>query len=387
MNVSLKVDGDNAGEGERLMTIPIELGVRHYDIHIGHNLWDNIVEYLPFSLKGQRVFILSDDNVAPLYAEKIADVLKANGAGAVQVMAVPAGEQSKNFSTLGQVINWMIEGGVTRQSVLFTVGGGVVGDLGGFAASIMMRGIPFVQVPTSLLAMVDSSVGGKTGIDIPQGKNLVGSFYQPETVIIDLDTLKTLPKRELLAGYAEIAKYGLINDPEFFIWLEHSGHKILALKPGAVRRAIETSCAKKAELVAMDEREKDQRALLNLGHTFGHALETAAGYDGRLLHGEAVAIGTVMAFTLSMRRGHCDEDDVLRIKDHFKALGIPTKISDIQPPLEASVDDLIDLMRRDKKATAAGLVFILAYGIGKSYISKDVEMEDVRGVIQSSLSK
>jgi len=241
-------------------------------------------------------------------------------------------------------------------------------------------------VPTTLLAQVDSSVGGKTGINTPQGKNLVGAFYQPKTVIADIGTLQTLPRRELLAGYAEVVKYGLINDEEFFIWLEKSHEDVLSLKRDAVAKAVETSCRKKAEIVAADEREQGQRALLNLGHTFGHALEAAAQYDGRLLHGEAVAIGMVMAFKLSARMGLCDEADAARVETHLKTVGLPVSANMIFPPIETSAETLWDLMQGDKKAVGGKLKFILCRGIGKSFITGDVKKEDVISILEESLN-
>lgn len=364
----------------------IDLGPRSYDIHIGFDLLDNLSAVLPFALGGRSVFILSDTNVAPLYADQVRDSLKKSGAGRVEILKVPAGERSKDFATLEKVVGWMLDHEVTRESVLFTLGGGVVGDLGGFAASMVMRGIPFVQLPTSLLAMVDSAVGGKTAIDMPQGKNLVGAFYQPVAVIADLKTLNTLPDREMRAGYAETVKYGLINDESFFLWLEAHGKAVLARDPAALLRAVEVACAKKAEIVKADERETGQRALLNLGHTFAHVLESAAGYDGRLLHGEAVAIGIILAFTLSYWTGRCEDEALERVRGHFESVELPTRISDLRKALPVGAPELIASMKHDKKATSRGLTFVLTHGIGQACLATDVDMADVRAVLERSLS-
>ena len=300
-------------------------------------------------------------------------------------LCLPPGEQTKSFAALERVISWMLDHGVNRDSLLLTVGGGVIGDLGGFAAASVMRGIDFVQVPTTLLAQVDSSVGGKTGINVPQGKNLVGAFHQPISVICDIETLSTLPRRELLAGYAEVVKYGLINDPEFFIWLEKEGSNISELDAESLVQAIEISCRKKADIVGADEKEKGVRALLNLGHTFGHALEAAAGYDGRLLHGEAVAIGMVLAFRLSQRLGLCPEADADRVEAHLDAVGLPTKISMIFPALGDTVETLMNYMSLDKKSSMGRLTYIVAGGIGKAHMSRDINPADVAAIIQHSM--
>lgn len=369
---------------EILQKVPVGLGKRSYTIHIGRGLLNHAGELLPFEAKGRLMFVLADENVRE-YANTVCASLKDKGARACHVLTIPAGEKSKSLSELERILAWMLDNGVDRQSVLFTIGGGVIGDLGGFASAVILRGIPFIQIPTTLLAQVDSSVGGKTGINMPQGKNMVGSFHQPVAVITDLEVLETLPRRELLAGYAEIVKYGLINDPEFFIWLEKEGGKVTALDTAAIARAVATSCRKKAEIVAADETEQGQRALLNLGHTFGHALEAAAGYDGRLLHGEAVAIGMALAFQLSSRLGHCPPDDADRVKSHLAASGLPVSIGMIQPKLAANDSDLLNYMLHDKKAAGGKAVFILARGIGKSYIDKNVDMKDVQHVVLHSM--
>lgn len=364
--------------------VTIDLGSRSYDIFIGSGLLFRADELVPNELDGRSIFLITDENVKP-YAEKLAPVLEQSGARRVLTRVLPAGEATKSFANVQTTSEWMLENGLNRNSIVFAIGGGVIGDLGGFCAAIAMRGVPYVQIPTSLLAQVDSSVGGKTGINSPQGKNLIGSFYQPQAVLADLDVLQTLPKRELLAGYAEVAKYGLINDLPFFEWLESgNGEKICNLDPDALSHAIETCCKAKAAIVEADEQEQGKRALLNLGHTFAHALETAAGYDGTLLHGEAVAIGIVLAYELSASMGLCNQDDVTRVEDHFLAVGLPTRVASI-PNFKTSIEDLIATMRKDKKVTSGNMVFILANAVGDAFISKDVEESVLREILKQAL--
>ncbi|MCB9991670.1 MAG: 3-dehydroquinate synthase [Rhodospirillales bacterium] len=366
-------------------TVRINLGERSYDIHIGQNLLRQITDFVPVSLEKRSVFVLTDENVSIPHAGQVYEAVKAGKPHSVQLLALPPGEATKSMASLEQVIAWMLDHGVNRDSVLFAVGGGVIGDLAGFAAATVMRGIDFVQVPTTLLAQVDSSVGGKTGINMPQGKNLVGVFHQPISVVCDIDTLATLPRREILAGYAEIVKYGLIDDPSFFQWLEKEGQDVCAPKPGPAMKAIEISCRKKAEIVAADEKEKGMRALLNLGHTFGHALEGAAGYDGRLLHGEAVAIGMVLAMRLSHRMGLCEEKDISRVVEHLAAIGLPTEINMIFPPLETTPEELLGFMRHDKKVSMGRMIFIIANGIGKAHATHDAEQSDILEILKHSM--
>lgn len=366
--------------------VTINLDSRSYDIYIGSGLLYRIGDFVPVELEGRSVFIVTDKAVET-YARQIVDILLQEKVSKAEVLSLTGGEQAKSFRNAEKVSGWLLDNGVARDSIIFAIGGGVIGDLTGFCASIILRGVPFVQVPTTLLSLVDSSVGGKTGINTTQGKNLVGSFYQPVAVIADIDMLKTLPQRELLAGYAEIAKYGLINDPGFFTWLESNGRGICELDSDAITNAIEISVRAKAAVVQADEREEGQRALLNLGHTFGHALEAAAGYDGRLLHGEAVAIGIVMAFDLSSRMELCSRQDFERVERHFTNVGLPTRASFIDPPLSTSVDRLIQLMGRDKKASKGKMRFILANGIGEAFIAEDVPVNLVKDVIRDSLGK
>jgi len=365
----------------------LDLGDRSYDIHIGKGLIDHIADYLPYEaddLKSRSVFILYDQNVYP-YVQVIEESLAQKGVSSKSHFE-KGGEPTKSYDGYYRVMNWLLENGVNRKSLLIAVGGGVIGDLGGFAASTVMRGIDFIQVPTTLLAQVDSSVGGKTGINTAQGKNLVGAFYQPKAVLCDLGTLGTLPPRELMAGYAEIVKYGLIRDMGFFEWLEQNGQDVLALKEEALSHAVYTSCKAKADIVKADEREGGVRALLNLGHTFGHALEAAANYDGRLLHGEAVSIGMVMAFDLSAKMGLCAQEEPARVEAHLKSCGLKTQISDITPHLKASSDDLWDNMTRDKKASGGKIGFILARGIGDAFQTTEVNEQDVMTLLNERLS-
>lgn len=361
-------------------SITVDLKERSYDIHIGKGLLGRAQEFVPVDIGQRKIFILHDKNVEA-HAQRLME-----GLPRALALSIEGGEKAKSFAMLQTVVDWMLSNGVDRKSLLFVVGGGVIGDLGGFAASIVMRGIDFVQVPTTLLAQVDSSVGGKTGINAAQGKNLIGAFYQPLCVLCDLDVLETLPERELKAGYAEIVKYGLLGSREFYEWLEVHGRDVLAQDESALVDAIETSCRMKAEIVGDDEREKEggDRALLNLGHTFAHALEAACGYDGRLLHGEAVSIGLVQAFRLCVLMGICPGQDAVRVEKHLTALGLKTEISDITPPVTLSADDLVTLMGADKKASGGKIGFILARGIGEAFQSYEVDMNMVATVLSKS---
>lgn len=361
-------------------TVSIDLGERSYDIHIGQKLLEDFKAFVPADIAGRKAFIITDENVTA-YARIVQDQLKVGGASLVELLVLPFGEKTKSYERWMECVNWMLSHGIHRNSIIFAVGGGVIGDLSGFAASSVLRGVPFIQVPTTLLSQVDSSVGGKTGINTEYGKNLVGAFYQPLSVVTDIDTLKTLPKRELLAGYAEVVKYGLIWDLAFFDWLDANCAKVLDLDVEAVSYAIKVSCEAKADVVQADEREGGKRALLNLGHTFGHALEAAAGYDGSLLHGEAVSIGMVMAFDLSVQMGLCPQEDASRMRAHLVQAGLPVDASAIS----ANIDDLIDTMRRDKKALDHKMTFILTRGIGQAFVTQDVDEAQVREILECSL--
>lgn len=362
----------------KVVTIP--LGERSYEIYIGSGFINRIGDFMPFDIEGRRIFIVTDTNV-----EACAQTIKAQfteqDTAFCEILTFDAGEKTKSYESLMRVHEWMLKNNVHRDSVVVAVGGGVIGDLAGFAASTILRGVEYVQIPTSLLAQVDSSVGGKTGINTDLGKNMVGTFYQPSVVVADVDVLETLPLREVLAGYAEIVKYGLIGNSRFFDWLEENGRGVCGLVPEVVAHAVEVSCKAKAAIVQEDEREAGRRALLNLGHTFGHALETAAGYDGRLLHGEAVSIGMVMAYELSENMGLCSRDDVSRVEAHLGSLGLMTSPSAIMPALSTSVDELIAIMQRDKKAKDGKMTFILAEAIGRAAVRSDVPDELVRAVL------
>lgn len=364
--------------------VTIDLGERSYDIYIGEDLITRLLDFLPEKPEGKDFFIVADHNTAQ-YADQIHHLLSGSGAGRCEMMLIDAGEASKSFENIEKLTRWMLQNGVSRKATLLAVGGGVVGDLAGFAASVTMRGINFVQVPTTLLAQVDSSVGGKTGINTAEGKNLVGAFYQPRAVIIDVNALKTLPRREFLAGYAEVVKYGLLGDYQFFSWLEDNGQRVIDGDYEALSYAIQKSCEAKAKIVQADEREAGRRALLNLGHTFGHALEGAGAYDGSLLHGEAVAMGMVMAFDISVRMGLCSSEDYERVEEHLVNMGLPSRASFMEKPLRASVDDLMQIMRRDKKVVDGKMTFILVNEIGDAFTSQDVDEKLVRDVLKRSL--
>ncbi len=365
--------------------VTINLSSRSYDIYIGAGLIYRILDFIPEDITGKNLFIIHDENVTE-HAKTIEDILKNGSVKSVSSFALKPGESSKSLSSIEKITDWMLANGVNRKSMVLALGGGVTGDIAGFCASITLRGIPYIQIPTTLLSQVDSSVGGKTGINTAKGKNLIGSFYQPSAVIIDIDFLKTLPPRELLAGYAEIVKYGLINNSAFFAWLEQNGTRVCELESDVLVEAIETSVKSKASIVEKDEKEEDgKRALLNLGHTFGHALETAAGYNGSLLHGEAVSIGMVMALELSSRMKLCEREDVERLEAHLTKVGLPIKASTINPPLTASVDKIMEIMRQDKKITSDKMTFILAGGIGQTFLSDEAPQKLVREVVKESL--
>jgi 3-dehydroquinate synthase len=368
-------------------TIRVDLAGRAYDIVIGPGLIDRTGEIAARLLAAPRVTIVSDDTVAPLYGARLAASFERAGVRTTAI-TVPAGESSKEFATFGRLLNEILDKRPDRKSTLVALGGGVVGDLAGFAASVLLRGVDFIQVPTTLLAQVDSSVGGKTGINTRHGKNLVGAFYQPRLVVADTEVLDTLPKRELLAGYAEVAKYGLIDAPNFFAWCEANGGALLSGDAGRRTYAIEQSCLAKARIVAADERETtDLRALLNLGHTFGHALEAETGFGSDLLHGEAVGAGMAMAFDLSARLGICPPADAERVRHHLGAVGLPVRLRAIGGDNRRQWDAarLIDHMRGDKKAESGRLTFVLARGIGKAFVTRDVEEGALRDLLDDAI--
>ena len=359
--------------------ITVDLGQRSYDILIGPGLVDSAGAQIASRLNTPRTFIITDATVAPLLGDRVAASLDAAGIGH-ETIVLPPGETTKSFGAFEDLIDELLQRGVERATTLVALGGGVIGDITGFAASTLLRGINYVQIPTTLLAQVDSSVGGKTAINGRHGKNLIGTFYQPRLVVADTDTLDTLPKRELLAGYAEVVKYGLLGDADFFAWLEANGTGVLSGDHQARIHAVATSCRMKAVIVAEDEREQGRRALLNLGHTFAHALEAETGFGELLLHGEAVAIGLALAFDLSTRLKLCRPDDAARVRRHLQAAGLPT-----QPPGHPAgqwdVQRLISLIGADKKVTQGRPVFILARAIGDAFSAHDVALSDVEAIL------
>lgn len=352
-------------------TIEVALGDRAYSIHIGTGLIEHAGTYIKPLLARPQTVIVTDHNVAEAVLPRLQKSLDATGI-AHRTITLPAGESTKSFDNLARLTDFLLDAKVERNDMIIALGGGVIGDLTGFAASILRRGIDFIQIPTSLLAQVDSSVGGKTGINTKRGKNLVGAFHQPRLVLADVGILSTLPPRELRAGYAEVVKYGLIDNLDFFEWLETNGAALLAGDTDLLAQAVTVSCKAKAAIVAEDEREQGKRALLNLGHTFGHALEAETGYSGRLVHGEAVAIGMCLAHEYSQSQGLTDGQDTARILAHLKAMGLPVAIGDIDGS-SVSADALLEHMYQDKKASAGALTFILTKGIGKAFIAKDVD--------------
>ena len=363
-------------------TVPVALGDRSYEIVIGRNLLEGAGARIAQLRPGAAAAVVTDETVATLHLPALERSLAVSNIRH-ETCVIPAGESSKNFASLERTVDAVIAARIERGDLVIALGGGVVGDLAGFASAIVRRGVDFVQIPTTLLAQVDSSVGGKTGINSRFGKNLVGAFHQPALVLADIGLLDTLPPREFRAGYAEVAKYGLINDPKFFAWLEQKRDAVFAGGPERAE-AIAVSCRHKAAIVARDERETGERALLNLGHTFGHALETATGFSDRLRHGEAIAIGMVLAFQLSARLGFCSEAEGKRVAAHFASAGLPTRLADIPGSLPPAAD-LLGLMAQDKKVRRGALTFILVRGIGKAFVQTGVEAAPVRALIDQAL--
>ncbi|HBM90625.1 MAG TPA: 3-dehydroquinate synthase [Rhodospirillaceae bacterium] len=351
-----------------------ETAQRSYDIVVGKNILNRAGKLVSERLGTRRCLIVTDENVAPLYLERTESALSAAGHSLSQSVILPAGEKTKSWPYLQNLVEQFAAQGSDRKTLIVALGGGVMGDLTGFAASIYMRGVDFIQIPTTLLAQVDSSVGGKTAIDTSFGKNTIGSFFQPQLVLTDIETLKTLPRRQVLAGYGEIVKYGIVMSAPFFDWCYENGKALIDGDEEKRIEAIHQSCAFKAQIVKEDEREAGRRALLNLGHTFGHALESWTGFSDTLLHGEAVVIGCVMAFQLSAEIGLCNESDVARIEKHFKKMGLPTS----PPKMSYDSDKLMQLMQQDKKTENGKLNLILAKGIGQGFVAKDVETALVR---------
>lgn len=364
-------------------TLRVELGDRAYDIRIGAGLIDRAgAEILPL-LSRPRVAVVSDENVAALHLDALQAGLKSAGIEMVSLI-LPAGESTKAWPQFERTVEWLLEQKIERRDVVVAFGGGVIGDLVGFAASVLRRGVRFVQIPTSLLAQVDSSVGGKTGINAPHGKNLIGAFHQPALVLADIAVLGTLTARDFLAGYGEVVKYGMLGDLDYFEWLEVNGPALAVGDMDLRAEAVRRSCQAKADIVARDETEQGDRALLNLGHTFCHALEAATGYSDRLLHGEGVAIGCALAFEVSARLGLCSQEDPSRVRAHLRTMGTKVDLTDIDGDLP-DADALIALMGQDKKVMDGKINYIMAHGIGQAFVTDDVDANVVKAVLAEAL--
>ncbi|MBN2906453.1 MAG: 3-dehydroquinate synthase [Rhodobacteraceae bacterium] len=364
-------------------TVHVGLPGRDYDIRIGAGLIDEAGAQIAPLLQRPRVAIITDETVAALHLEPLRAALAAQGIAA-PALALPPGEATKGWPQFTRTVEWLIEQKVERRDIVLALGGGVIGDLAGFAAAVLRRGVRFVQVPTSLLAQVDSSVGGKTGINSPLGKNLIGAFHQPSLVLADIAVLETLNPRDFLAGYGEVVKYGLLGDAAFYEWLELNGPALAAGDRTARAHAVRRACEMKAGIVMRDETEQGERALLNLGHTFCHALEAATGYGDRLLHGEGVAIGCALAFELSARMGLCSQEEPSRVRAHLAAMGMKKDLADIEGPLP-DADGLIALMAQDKKVQDGKLRFVLARGIGAAFVTSDVDADLLRKLLTEAL--
>ena len=372
-----------------MAVIPVALAGRAYEVVIEQGLLDHLVSraeplLAPYGRTGRAVPFVADTNTHAIFADDLNDRLATAGVKAEWFVVEP-GEDAKTWSVLERLCDWLLALGVTRKDHVFALGGGVVGDLVGFACAITKRGCGFAQIPTTLLAQVDSSVGGKTAINTAAGKNLIGAFHQPSLVLIDPLVLTTLPDREMRAGYAEVLKYGLLGDAAFFAWLEANGEKVLAREPAALEHAIASSIAMKARIVAEDERETlDRRALLNLGHTFGHALEAETGFSDRLLHGEAVALGMVLAARYSARRGEISAADAARAEAAIAAAGLPSRITALGLTCDGAA--LVDHMRHDKKAEGTTLPFLLLRALGEAYVARDVDLADIAAFLDAELA-
>jgi 3-dehydroquinate synthase len=361
------------------------LGDRAYDVVIGPGLLARSGALIAPLLRRPRVAIVTDDNVGALHMNALISGLRVEGIEPAH-LSLPPGEGTKSWPQFERTVEWLLSEKIERGDIVVALGGGVIGDLVGFAAAVLRRGVRFVQVPTSLLAQVDSSVGGKTGINAPQGKNLIGAFHQPSLVLADTDVLASLEKRDFLAGYGEVVKYGLLGDAEFFAWLEKHGPALAAGDQAARIAAVRRSVEMKADIVVRDETEQGDRALLNLGHTFCHALEAATGYSDRLLHGEGVAIGCALAFELSARMGLCSQEDPSRVRAHLRHMNMKVDLSDIKGELP-DAETLLDLMGQDKKVIDGTLRFILAKGIGEAFVTSEVDRATVLSVLNDALAE
>jgi 3-dehydroquinate synthase len=359
----------------------VDFGARGYEIVVGGGLIARAGAEIAPLLRRRHAVVVTDANVAPHYLEPLCAGLAAAGI-AQATLVLPPGEETKDLEHFGRLLERVLGCGIERGTMLVALGGGVVGDLTGFAAATLLRGIDFVQIPTTLLAQVDSSVGGKTGINTPLGKNLIGAFHQPRLVLADTAALASLPRRELLAGYAEIVKYGVIRDAQFFAWCEQEGNALCALAPEPLRHAVLTSCRMKAAIVAADEREAGDRALLNFGHTFGHALEAETGFSSRLLHGEAVALGMVLAFDFAVRLGLAAAAEANRLRRHLAAIGLPTRLADVG--LAAAAERLLAHMRKDKKVRDGRTTLILPRRIGGAFVMNDAPADALRDFLAAA---
>lgn len=365
--------------------VPVALGARSYEVRIGAGLLGRAGDEIAPLLRRKRVAVVTDETVAAHHLAALEAALAAEGIG-MTALALPPGEGTKGWPEFARCVEWLLEQKVERRDVVVAFGGGVVGDLVGFASAVLRRGVRFVQIPTTLLAQVDSSVGGKTGINTAQGKNLVGAFHQPSLVLADIAVLDSLPTRDFLAGYGEVVKYGLLGDAAFFDWLETHGPAMAAGDGAGRHHAVLRSVQMKADIVARDETEEGDRALLNLGHTFCHALEKATGYGDRLLHGEGVAIGCALAFELSQRLGLCAQEAPSRVRAHLRAMGMKVDIADIPGDLPGA-EALLALMAQDKKVIDGKLRFILARGIGQAFVAEDVPGDAVLGLLTDALAQ
>jgi 3-dehydroquinate synthase len=364
-------------------TVHVDLGARSYDVRIGPGLIDRAgAEIVPL-LARRKVAVITDETVAAHHLARLTAALQAEGIE-VAALALPPGEATKGWPQFSRAVEWLLEQKVERRDVVVAFGGGVVGDLVGFAAAVLRRGVRFVQLPTTLLAQVDSSVGGKTGINTAQGKNLVGAFHQPSLVLADIGVLETLPDRDFLAGYGEVVKYGLLGDAGFYDWLERNGPALRAGDREARLHAVTRSVEMKAGIVSRDETEEGERALLNLGHTFCHALEKATGYSDRLLHGEGVAIGCALALELSSRLGLCSQEDPSRLRAHLRNMGMRVDLADIPGDLPGA-EALLALMGQDKKVIDGRLRFVLVRGIGEAFVAEDVPTDRVLSLLRDAL--
>ena len=365
-----------------MKNVKIDLGKKTYEIKISSNIISNLGAELKPYLSRKNIWIISDENILNIYQARFEQSLNEFGIN-FNLMKLPSGEAVKSFSFFEKIVNWLLETGIERDDLIIAFGGGVIGDLVGFAASTTLRGVDFIQIPTTLLSQVDSSVGGKTGINSSFGKNLIGSFNQPKAVIIDIEVLNTLSNREFRSGYSEIVKYGLLADINFFNWLDVNGDKLLSRDQSAIKYAINRSCSIKAKIVIADEKEKGERALLNLGHTFGHALESLTGYSDKLLHGEGVSIGCMLAFEVSSASGFCSSNDLERVKNHFKKNNLKSKIKDINqsfPPTSVIMEEMF----KDKKVKNELINFVMVRSIGEAFITNEVDLGVVSQVIEQS---